>query len=332
MKWFFSSTLGLWFVIPLAGLYAQQLAPPSTEPSRAEGQKFIDEVWHELETKTFQEPTFDELATTHEGLSFDELWEVCRRYHPSLVQKMNLVTAALGGRTQAGLHPNPTLAYSWDNIGVNDDVGKHGLAVSQEIVTAKKKKLDRAVASYDVEAARREYSMECLRVRNDLRIAQCELIHAHLVVKIERFCQQLCSDLLASAQKLEKKGQARSIDILKFRTLLTNAALTLRQAENAEQSAWRQLAAMMGTPDMPFQPVRGTLLDPKENERNWEGSWEQFRQTSPQLAVARLRTQQARTNLTRQEAERISTFRRPSNFPGTCRPRPRCRSSEWRCR
>lgn len=41
------------------------LAPVLRQPPRAPGQKSIEEVWHELETSTFQISAFDELGTLH---------------------------------------------------------------------------------------------------------------------------------------------------------------------------------------------------------------------------------------------------------------------------
>jgi hypothetical protein len=123
------------------------------------GQKYIEEVWDELENASFATPTFEELGTLHEGYSFDEIWEIAQHSNPSLRQKASLIAAATGQKIQAGLYPNPILSYNADNLGVNGGVGKHGLSISQTIVTAKKKKLDRTIALYDVAAAKKEYTM-----------------------------------------------------------------------------------------------------------------------------------------------------------------------------
>jgi cobalt-zinc-cadmium efflux system outer membrane protein len=295
---------------------AQSPSPPLVTPlpptlphqlPRAPGQKFIEEVWSELETATFATPTFEELGTLHEGYSFEELWEIAQVSHPSLRQKANLITAASGKRLQAGLPPNPILTYGGDNLGVHGKIGKQGLSISQEIVTAKKKKLDREVASYDVAAARREYSMECLKLRNDLRIAHSEMLYAILVCKVERFAYDLSQDLLTVSLTLQKEEKSKSIDVLKFRTMLNYADLICKQAENDRLAMWQRLVSIMGTPDLPYQSVRGSLID-HSPPRDWQTTWIQFQQTSPQLALAQLKTAQARIYLSRQEAEQTSNF------------------------
>ncbi|MDR2117084.1 MAG: TolC family protein [Planctomycetaceae bacterium] len=285
--------------------------PPSTprqtprQTPRALGQKYIEEVWHELETANFATPTFEELGTLHEGYSLEELWEIAQTSHPSLRQKANLITAATGKRLQAGLYPNPILTYSGDNLGVHGKIGKHGLSVTQEIVTAKKKKLNRAITSYDVEAARKIYAMECARLQNDLRIAHCEMLHAILIQKVDEFAQDLSRDLLHVALTLQEQGKSRSIDVLQFRTMLNTADLIFKQTNNNRFAVWQRLVSIMGTPDLPYQPVRGSLID-HSLPRDWQSTWAQFQQTSPQLVLARLKTAQARMYLAREEAEQTS--------------------------
>ncbi|GHT28406.1 divalent cation transporter [Planctomycetales bacterium] len=296
-----------WVAFLTASILAQPLLPaPVPRPApREPGQKSIEEVWHELEMSTFKKPTFDELGTLHEGYSFEELWEIARTNNPSIRLKSNMIAAASGGRLQAGLYPNPTLTYGGDNLGVDGEAGKHGLAISQEIVTAKKKKLDRAVASYDVSAARKEYSMECLKLQNDLKIAHYELICALLVYKVEQFSQRISTGLLDAALTLQKQGKVKTVDVLQFRTMLNSSQLTLKQAENNQRAAWQRLVSVLGTPELPYQPVRGTVVD-RTPPRDWQGTWLQFQQASPQLALSRLKVEQARVYLARQEAERIS--------------------------
>ncbi|MDR1964515.1 MAG: TolC family protein [Planctomycetaceae bacterium] len=302
--WAQPSPIALAPVVPVPAVTAPAMPVPQ-QTSRVPGQKYIEEVWDELESATFATPTFKELGTLHEGYSFEELWELARTANPSIRQKENLITAASGGRIQAGLYPNPTLIYSGDNLNVHGEVGKHGLAVSQEIVTAKKKKLDRAVASYDVAAARREYSMECLKLQNDLQIAHYEMLHAILVCKVEEFAQQISTDILEVATLLQAERKSQSADVLQFRTMLHTSALSCKQAKNNRLATWQRLVSIMGLPDLPYQPVRGSLIT-HSPPRNWQTTWTQFQQTSPQLALAQLKVVQAKTYLARQEAEQTS--------------------------
>lgn len=243
-------------------------------------------------------------AHSHVGLSFDDLWSITLQNNPVLRQKGSLITAASGAQLQAGLKPNPTLNYAGDNLGVGSTAGKQGMGLSQELVTAGKKRLARSVASYDVEAAKQEYAMACQRLRNDLKIAVAEVLHAQFVLQIERFSERLSDDLLRSAEQLQKKGQARSIDILQFRTTLNESALQIKMAENNQRMVWQQLVSMVGVPDMPLQAVSGSLMH-ESTRRDWDTTWNQFQAQSPQLELACLRVRQARMNLEKEKAERV---------------------------
>jgi cobalt-zinc-cadmium efflux system outer membrane protein len=305
---------------PVSSLLTAPLLPsvPRQTP-RAPGQKYIEEIWSELENATFEPPTFQEIGTLHEGYSFEELWELAQTSNPSLRQKANVIAVASGTRLQAGLYPNPTLTYAGDNLGVHGEIGKHGLGISQEIVTAKKKKLDRVVTSYAVGAARKEYAMECVRLRNDLQIAHHEMLHAILICKVGEFAQELSRDLLDVALSLQKQGKSKSVDVLQFRIMLNTSDLICKQLENNRLAVWQNLVSIMGTPDLLYQPVRGSLVD-RSPRRDWQTTWTQFQQASPQLSLAQLRVAQARAFLARQEAERISnvsaTFSLARDIPG----------------
>ncbi|MDR2438654.1 MAG: TolC family protein [Planctomycetaceae bacterium] len=304
---------------PSSSLATQSPPQEPHQKKRESGQKFIDEVWHELETATFVTPTYEELGTLHEGYTFEELWEIAQTSNPSLRQKASLITAATAKHFQAGLYPNPILTYTGDSLFVHGDIGKHGLSISQQIVTSKKKKLDRAITSYDVEAARKQYTMECARLWNDLRIAHIEMLHAILIHKVDEFAQDLSRNLLHVALTLQQQGKSQSVDVLQFRTALNMADLIYKQMENNQLATWQRLVSIMGTPHLPYQPVRGSLID-HSPQRDWQTTWTQFQQTSPQLVLARLRTAQARTHLAREEAEQTSniyaTFSLARDIPG----------------
>jgi outer membrane protein TolC len=267
--------------------------------------KNINEVWCELVNKTFATPTFDELGELHEGYSFDEIFEMAQYSNPSLLQFASRIAAASGKRTQAGLYPNPILIYGGDNLGVHGEAGKHGLAITQEFVTARKKKLDKTAASYDVSAARKEYSMAQLKLQNDLRIAYYEMIRAILICKVENFAHELSKDLLKVAKTMHADGKSRAIDVLQFQTTLNAEALDYKQAENNKLAKWQNLISIAGVPNLPYRPVRGSLID-HSPRRNWQTTWTQLQNESPQLELAKLKIAQARVISNREKAEQFS--------------------------
>jgi outer membrane protein TolC len=285
--------------------------PPMPKPvrtaPRAVGQKYIDEIWQELEDATFATPTFDELGTLHEGYSFDEIWQLARYSNPSIRQKANLIAAARGQQIQSGLYTNPIISYSADNVGINGEIGKHTLGVSQAIITSKKKKLDRRIATHDVVTAQKEYTIECKKLYNDLRIAHNEMLHAILICKVEKFAQEMNAELLKVAKELQNGNKERALDVLQFQITLNEGALTYKQAENYRIAKWHNLIAIAGTPNLPYKPVRGSLID-HSPKRDWQTIWYQFQNSSPQLELARIKIAKAKSQLSREKAEQIPNF------------------------
>ncbi|MDR2346880.1 MAG: TolC family protein [Planctomycetaceae bacterium] len=296
--------MGLSAYAQISKLPTPALPPASKSNQRIKNEKYLAEIWNKLENGTFATPTFEYLSTNDEGYSFDELWEIAQITNPSLSKKSNLITAAKGKYIQSGLYPNPILIYSCDSLTVHGNAGKHGLAVTQEIVTARKQKLNRTAISYDVTTARKEYSMEQIKLQNDLRIAYYEILHAILVSRVEHFTHEISHDLLKVAKTLQSEGKSNAIDVLRFQTLINAAELTYRQAENNKITKWQNLLSVIGIYDLPYQSVRGTLIDPTPR-RDKQLTWIHFQKISPQLELARLKIAQSKTQLEYAKAGQI---------------------------
>lgn len=259
----------------------------------------------QLETEPIpQLPEIEEIGVSHNGISFEEIWNLSMRHNPAIQGKANLVDAAQGAQIQAGLYPNPNLNYAGDNLGIDSAAGKHGLGLSQEFVTGRKKQWDRTIAGHDVNAARYEYEMERRKLYNDLRIAFTTMLHAQLTVQIEQYSERLSHELHQGALKRQKNGNMKSVGVLQFQTSLKKSAMQLCLARNDEQAAWRQLVSLVGCTNWPQQQVRGFLTE-QHHPKDWDSTWAQLRAESLQLRLAHVKVQQAHANVARQKAERI---------------------------
>jgi outer membrane protein TolC len=110
---------------------------------------------------------------------------------------------------------------------------------------------------------------------------------------------------LRVAKTLQAEGKSKSIDVLQFQTSVNSAALIYKQTENNRNSKWQNLVSIAGMPDLPYQPVRGSLID-HSPQRNWQTTWIQFQNASPQLELAKVKIERAKSKLTREKAEQIS--------------------------
>ncbi len=248
-------------------------------------------------------PLFVQYALVEKGYSLEELWALARQYSPVLRQRRDMIDSARGGAIQQGLYPNPMMNTAWDTVGTPGP-GKITAYFSQEIVTARKKQYDRIVAGFDVRIAKEDYSLESLRLYNDIRIAYYEVLHAQLNIGIQQYGETISNDLMKAALEMQKAGKVKSVDVLQFTATRNEQTVLLRQAGNTRDGAWTRLVTLLGDPKLPEQGVRGTLLaEPQKHD--WESAWALVSQTSPELALARLRVEQAHAYLLRQQAGRI---------------------------
>src|SRR5262249_12880913 len=87
-------------------------------------------------------------------LTLADLQRLARANNPDIVRAAANVPAMEGAAIQAGLHPNPSFAYSADTISTAHTAGYQGVFFEQMIKTAGKLELARQVASVDVMNAR----------------------------------------------------------------------------------------------------------------------------------------------------------------------------------
>ena len=81
------------------------------------------------------------------GMTLGELQETALQCNPTLRQAAMKVQAAQGTYIQVGLRPNPIAGYMGEEIGEGGKAGQQGAFFGQEIVTANKLQLNRAVAT-----------------------------------------------------------------------------------------------------------------------------------------------------------------------------------------
>lgn len=114
-------------------------------------------------------PTPRAMESLTAALTLDDLEEIALESNPTSVQARMAVQAARGGYIQAGLYPNPAIGYAGDDMGIEGTSGQQGAVFSQEIVTSRKLRLGRTVASHEIQEARHAWEAQRRRVLNDVR-------------------------------------------------------------------------------------------------------------------------------------------------------------------
>jgi len=189
--------------------------------------------------------------------SLQDLQAWAEQNSPDLRQAAAEVEVQRGKAWQAGLYPNPMLDVGSPQLSGSQS--QYTAMLSQEIVTKRKLRLDRAAACREVAQA----ELRFLRTRFDLLTGVRQSFYATLAAeqRLEAL-QELMTVARRSAeaaQALEKSGEGARGDTLLLELELERADFALQNAAALQQAAQRQLAATLGDPDLVIQRLEGDL-------------------------------------------------------------------------
>ncbi len=235
------------------------------------------------------------------GMTLAELEEIAFRCNPTLVQATMRIRANEARFVQAGLYPNPEIAYAGGDMGLEGSEGKHGMFLSQTIITARKLRKGQSVADRQIRQARFALESQQLRVLNDVRSAYYDVLVAQRKVELNKSLVRLAKEGQAAAEKLHKAQEVSRVDVLEALIETDEITLRLYDARDERQAAWRHLAALLGTPQMELTPLAGHLEDDLP-EFTWEESLERLLHESPLIAQAEAAVQRYRCAIVHQRS------------------------------
>lgn len=191
-----------------------------------------------------------------------ELQQLALANSPSLRQATADVEAARGAARQAGAYPNPNFGYESDTAGQGGTAGVQGFFFEQLIKTAGKLKTAEASAlmnwlNAQLALRRAQTDLE-MQVRAGyfavLVARQSMLWNEQLVEFTERVYRLFYDQLLG--------GQLAGYEPAQLRAVTIQARGSLIQARERYRSAWAQLAATLGMPDLPLTELDGSAEMP----------------------------------------------------------------------
>jgi len=195
------------------------------------------------------------------ALSLDDAVRLGLERNPSLRQAGFDVDAARARALQAGLYPNPTVGVLGEEIGRRG--GIYTLPqVSQELVTADKLGLGRAVADRQADQAVLALERQRLALLTSVRQAYFEALAAQRRVEALGELVRLADEALTNAERLRQVQRLAELDVLQFRVERDRLRADLDAAERELPAARRRLAAAVGVADLPPAPLAGSLEGP----------------------------------------------------------------------
>ncbi len=225
-----------------------------------------------------------------------DLEQMALRNAPSLARLASQVEAARARAFQATLRPNPQVGYLGAEIGNAGRQGQQGAFVSQEIVRGNKLALGSNV--FHTEAQRLEQLLlaQQQRVLTDVRIAYFGVLVAQRRTEISQELQDLTRKSARLTNQLQQALEVSKPNALQAEIEAEQARFQRIRAEQQLVANWRQLATVIGAPQMPQRPLMGSL-DQLPPHRDWASTVQQVLSQHPQVAAAAASVEQAHARL-----------------------------------
>ncbi|MFJ3073804.1 TolC family protein [Pseudomonas sp. NPDC087029] len=199
-------------------------------------------------------------AQAGQGLSLPDALAAAFANNPELAAAGRERGIAEGERRQAGLIPNPELA--WEVEDTRRDTSTTTVTLSQALELGGKRGARIAVASSGQAIA----ELDLQRQRNGLRADVVQAFHAALraqtAVDLAQQSQALTERGLKVAQGRVSAGQASPVEATRAQVQLAQAHAELRRAESQRTVAFQALARLTGSPQASFGHVQAAELSP----------------------------------------------------------------------
>jgi cobalt-zinc-cadmium efflux system outer membrane protein len=238
-------------------------------------------------------------------VTLEQVQKIAGESNPTLRQAEAEIRAAKARQQQSGLYPNPTVAYTGDEIrGGSVGGGKQGFFVQQTVITGRKLGLSRDVLEKEVKLAEIEAEEQKIRVQSAVKMAFLRVLAAQELLYARRDMSAIAQDATETQRRLMNTGQADESEVLEDEVGAQRMRMGARMQENTLREEWRSLAAVIGQPDLPLETVAGDLEKgwPEVNE---EEAVESIAKRSPAVRIAEIAETRAQTVLSRAQREAI---------------------------
>src|SRR6266576_439018 len=219
-------------------------------------------------------------------ITLEQAQKIASESNPTLRQAEAEIRAAKARQQQAGLYPNPTVAYTGDEIlGGSVGSGKQGFFVQHTVVTGGELGRSRGIFGQDVKLAELEGEEQKMRVQSAVKMAFLRVLAAQELLYARRDMSMIAQDAAETQRRLLNTGQADETEVLEAEVESQRMRMTARMQENTLREEWRSLTAVIGQPDLPLTTVGGDLEKgwPEVNEEEAMGA---IAKESPAVRIA----------------------------------------------
>jgi cobalt-zinc-cadmium efflux system outer membrane protein len=246
---------------PLPGATTPDIRLPLSNAPRAEIEAAIKKQFPPLPAP----PRLPAAQVGPEGrpLALGDLQQIALAANPKIRQAHLDIDAARGVALQAGLYPNPLVGYESSSIGQGDgqgrSAGQQGGFVEQTFKTAGKLKLARSAARMDVQVADQNLKQIESELQMRVRAGYFAVLSARENFAVNKALADLTDEVYNVLVAQLQAGEVAPYEPMQIRVLALQARGQLVLSHNRYVSAWKQLAATLGTPTMPLTELAGRI-------------------------------------------------------------------------
>ncbi len=210
------------------------------------------------------DPCDDPADAATPGMTLDALVALALEQNPRLAKVTFGVEAARGRAFQAGLYPNPVVAFVFDEL--KDKTGPSGVnqlpMFNQEIVMGRKLTLSRAAAEREVEQANWGVMAERYAMLAEIRAAYFDALALQERVQLLCDVRRYGRDITKTVRSLRDDAkQLADIDVLPVEAELFRYEADVESAQAEKAAAYKQLAASLGLHRLSITKVAGRFED-----------------------------------------------------------------------
>jgi len=195
-----------------------------------------------------------------QGMSLPEALSAAFANNPELAAAGREIGIAEGERRQAGLHPNPELA--WEMEDTRRDTSTRTVTLSQPLELGGKRAARIAVAGAGQAIAQLDLERQRNGLRADVVQAYLAALRAQTAVELAQQSQALTERGLRVVQGRVTAGQSSPVEATRAQVQLAQAQAEERRAETQRAVAYQALARLTGSPLATFDTLPATNLSP----------------------------------------------------------------------
>ncbi|MBN8624747.1 MAG: TolC family protein [Planctomycetes bacterium] len=240
-----------------------------------------------------------------QGTSLDELVLLAQTHNPALHEAAAKVRVAQGTAVQAGLPPNPTFFTSSPQWA--GSVSQYNWVLGQDFITAGKLRLSQAAAFRAVEQSQLDFTRTRYEVLTSVRRQFYLTATAQRRSEVLQELSRIATSSRDVGQRLRDAGESNKADAMLLDIELDRAQLAHEASLATLAASRKQLAAIVGLPDIDIGPLRFDL-SAETTRYDLEAVRQGVVDTNAVAAIAAVEIQKTHVQLRRAMAEPWPNF------------------------